>query len=84
MEDHSVTVSAQTGEGLENLRLRVAERLAADPVVEADFVLSPSDGKQLALLHQSGTVVSARYEADRMLVRAKVPVSIRDILKVSG
>ncbi len=83
-EDHSVTVSAQTGEGLENLRRRVSEQLAADPVVEADFVLSPSDGKQLALLHQSGTVVSARYEADRMLVRAKVPVSIRGTLKVSG
>jgi len=83
-EDHSVTVSAQTGEGLDILRVRISEQLSADPVVEADFVLSPGDGKQLALLHQSGTVMSARYEADRMLVRAKVPISIRDILKISG
>ena len=82
-EDRSVTVSAQTGEGLENLRQRIAETLSADPMVEADFEFSSSDGKQLALLHQSGTVVSTRYEADRVLVRAKVPESLREKLKLS-
>ena len=69
--DRSVTVSAQTGEGLENLRQRIADALAADPMVEADFELSSSDGKQLALLHQSGTVVSTHYEADRVLVQGE-------------
>lgn len=83
VEQRSVTVSALTGDGLENLRQRIADEPAADPVVEADFELSPSDGKQLALLHQSGTVVSTRYEADRVLVRAKVPESVREKLKPS-
>jgi GTP-binding protein HflX len=82
-ENSGVLVSAQTGEGLEELRQRIAHELAAEPEVEEDFVLSPSDGKQLALLHQSGTVVHTRYEADRMLVRAKVPTSVRDLLKIS-
>ncbi len=82
-QDRSVAVSAQTGEGLENLRQRIADALAADPVVEADFELSPSDGKQLALLHETGTVVSTHYEADRVLVRAKVPESVREKLKLS-
>ena len=81
--DRSVTVSAQTGEGLENLRQRIADALAADPMVEADFELSPSDGKQLALLHQSGTVVSTHYEDGRVLVRARVPESVREMLKPS-
>jgi GTP-binding protein HflX len=51
-QDRSITVSAQTGEGLENLRLRIADALAADPMVEADFDLSSSDGKHLAMLHR--------------------------------
>jgi len=82
-EDRSVTVSAQTGEGLENLRRRIADELAADPMVEADFELAPSDGKHLALLHRSGTVVSTRYESDRVLVRAIVPESVREKLKAT-
>jgi GTP-binding protein HflX len=81
-EDRSVAVSAQTGEGLDNLRQRISGALAADPVVEADFDLSASDGKQLALLHELGTVVSTCCEADRVLVRAKVPESVREKLKL--
>ena len=83
-EDGSVTVSAQTGEGLENLRRRIADALATDPIVEADFDLSSGDGKRLALLHQSGTIVSTHYEADRVFVRARVPESIREKLKLSA
>jgi GTP-binding protein HflX len=82
-DDRSVTISAQMGEGLENLRKRIADALAADPFVEADFELSTSDGKHLALLHQSGTVISTHYEADRVLVRAKVPESVREKLRLS-
>jgi GTP-binding protein HflX len=81
--DRSVTVSAQTGEGLENLRQRITDVLAADPEVEADFELSPSDGKQLAMLHRAGTVVSTHYEDGKVLVRARVPESVREMLKPS-
>ena len=80
-EDRSVSVSAQTGEGLEDLRQRIADALSSDPMVEADFDLSSGDGKQLALLHQSGTVVSTRYRADRVLIRAIVPESLREKLQ---
>jgi GTP-binding protein HflX len=79
----SVSTSAQTGEGLEALRERIDEALAADPVVEADFELLPSDGKHLALLHRTGTVVSTKYEAGRVRVRARVPESVRERLKPS-
>lgn len=79
----NVCVSAQSGEGLEDLRQQIDEALGADPVVEEDFELSASDGKQLAFLHQSGTVVSTHYEAGRIRVRAKVPESVRERLKSS-
>jgi GTP-binding protein HflX len=79
--DRSVVVSARTGEGLENLRQRIAAALDSDPMVEADFDLSTSDGKQLALLHQSGTVLSTYYQADRVLVRAIVPESLCEKIK---
>jgi GTP-binding protein HflX len=78
-----VCTSAQTGEGLEALRQRIDEVLAVDPVVEADFELSQSDGKHLALLHRTGTVVSTQYEAGRVRVRARVPESVRERLKPS-
>jgi len=77
----SVCVSAQTGEGLGLLRQRIDEALATDPVVEADFELSPGDGKHLAMLHRAGTVVSAHYQEDRVVVRARVPASVREKLK---
>ena len=80
-QDGSIAVSAQTGEGLENLRQRIAYGMFADPMVEADFDLASGDGKQLALLHQSGTVVSTLYRADRVLIRAIVPESLREKLQ---
>jgi GTP-binding protein HflX len=79
----NVSISAQTGEGLEVLRQRIDEALAADPLVEADFELSPGDGKHLALLHRTGTVVSTHYEAGRVRVRARVPESVRERLRAS-
>jgi GTP-binding protein HflX len=77
----SVSISAQTGEGLEILRERIDEALATDPLVEADFELSPDDGKHLALLHRTGTVVSTQYEAGRVRVRARIPESVWKRLK---
>jgi len=79
----SVVVSARTREGLEGLRQQIDEALAADRMVEADFELSTTDGKHLALLHRTGTVVSTHYEGGRLLVRARVPESVRERLKPS-
>lgn len=79
--EHSVSVSARTGDGLEKLRQEISRRLSADPVVEADFELASSDGRQLAMLHRAGTVVSTHYSAGKIFVRARVPESVREMLK---
>ncbi len=78
--ERSVTVSAATGEGLEILRQHIADALSFDPVVEADFELAVNDGKHLALLHRTGKVVSTQYEDGKVLVRARVPESVREML----
>jgi GTP-binding protein HflX len=73
-------VSARTGEGLELLLRRIDESLLADPLVEAEFELSPADGEGLALLHRCGTVLATQVEDNRIRVRARVRASLRERL----
>ena len=81
--DRSVLVSAKTEEGLEDLRRRIADELVTDTLVEVDYELSPGDGRQLALLHRTGTVVFTHYREGKIFVRARIPQSLRDMLKPS-
>jgi GTP-binding protein HflX len=78
-----VALSARTGEGLGMLLRRIDEMLAGEPMVEADFELSPSDGECLALLHRSGVVLSTQYDGDRVRVRARVRASLCEMLNHS-
>ena len=75
-----VMVSALSGEGLDTLRRCIDEALKEDPVVEAQFDLSASDGEGLALLHRHGTVLSTRHVNGRVRVRARVTTSLRNRL----
>lgn len=72
-----VAVSALTGAGLPELRRGIDSALKMDPMVEAEFNLSSSDGEGWALLHRSGKVISTRSTGHRLLVRAEVPESVR-------
>ncbi len=76
-----VWVSAKTGEGIETLLERIDDALVQDPVVEAHFELSSSDAEGLALLYRYGTVLSTRFEDNRVLVRARVSTSLRERLQ---
>jgi GTP-binding protein HflX len=76
-----VGVSASTGEGLDILRRRIDELLSQDPLVEAQFDLSPADGASLALLHRSGIVLSTEFADGWVKVRARVRASVRNRLK---
>ena len=76
-----VAVSALSGEGLDALLECVDQTLDKDPLVEADFDLSPTDGERLALLHRDGAVLSTHYEDNRVRVRARVRESLRERLQ---
>jgi GTP-binding protein HflX len=71
-----VVVSALKGNGLDSLRRLIEEGLEGDPIVEAE--LSSSDGEGLASLYRLGTVLSARFEDHRVLVRARLAASLHE------
>jgi GTPase len=71
-------VSARTGEGLQQLREKIDAMIQNDPMVEARFELPLSDGAHLALLHRQGTVLSTRFNSNRVVVKARVTASLRD------
>jgi GTP-binding protein HflX len=79
---HDVAVSARTGEGLEQLLRMIDDHLVDDPLVEAEFEFSPADGERLASLHRIATVLSRRYEDDRVVVRARLRESQRRRLQI--
>jgi GTPase len=70
---HALTVSAVTGEGLDELRRRLAERFAGRYEDVRLFV--PYDqGQVLAALYELGAPIEERTDAeDGVLVRARLP-----------
>lgn len=77
-------VSAQTGEGLNELLRLIDESLGKDPVVEADFEFSPTDKKRIALVHRSGTVLSTRFANNRVYIRARITESQKRKIQTHG
>jgi 50S ribosomal subunit-associated GTPase HflX len=71
-----VAVSAQTGDGLKQLLRRIDEQLVGDPLLEAEFEFAAADGERLASLYRGATVLSRRYEDDRVVVRARLRESL--------
>ena len=71
----TIAVSALTGDGLEQLREALDERLAAG-METAEYRLSPSDGAGIAWLYEHGEVLS-REDAEEA-VRLKVRLSPAD------
>ena len=82
--DGGVAVSARTGDGLDLLLCRIDASLETDPLVDAEFALSPADGECLALLHRAGSVLATRFEDDCIRVRARVRTSLRERLKAAS
>jgi GTP-binding protein HflX len=68
-------VSAQTGEGLETLRVTIAERLAAR-LVPVDLLVPYSDGEVLDTLHQQAADLRREDRADGVRVVAKLPAPL--------
>jgi GTP-binding protein HflX len=69
----SLLVSAQTGEGLDRLRERIAERFA-DRLEIVELLVPYEDGGRLAELYDLGAPIEGRVDrADGVLVRARLP-----------
>ncbi|MGP1283094.1 MAG: GTPase HflX [Parasphingopyxis sp.] len=66
-----IALSALTGEGIEDLRLLIAERLDRGSAVH-DVRLRLSDGENLAWLHRNGSVLDQHVDGEIMHVSVKL------------
>ncbi len=71
-----VLVSAQTGQGLEELLRRMDEALPVDPVVTLSLRMPLAEGKTLALVHALGRVLQSDVEDAHINLAAEVPESV--------
>lgn len=72
---NTITVSAKTGQGMEELISRFTEMLA-DRVQVLNYRIPQSRGDLTGLLHREAKILETEYEGNDMLVRAVVPASI--------
>ena len=77
----AVAVSALSGEGVADLLRRIDETLPIDPIVRTSLRVPAGDGATLALLHEHGQVIEARYDGEFCEVVADVPESLGRRLK---
>lgn len=68
----AVFISAHTGDGLSELRERIADQLA-NQVTRADFLLPQSRYDLISGLHRNGSVISESYEENNVRMSAMLP-----------
>ena len=82
LPDH-VAVSAETGEGLDELTGRIQDfldELHADVYVEAGV----GNGKLHSFLHESGAVLNADYNGSEVTFRVKLPEHLTGVIEKMG
>ena len=71
-----VTVSAQTGEGIDGLLNAIDEALTADPLVDAELIVPQAEGATLASI-EAGMVIHQRsFEGDSVHLAVRGPASL--------
>ena len=74
-EPHLVAVSARTGEGIEELQLRIAELLPR-PDIDVDVLVPYDRGDLVAKVHDQGDVESVEHTPVGTHIKARVPESL--------
>jgi GTPase len=76
-DQHAVTISALTGEGIERLLDLIDTVLPMDPVLRTKLRVPAGDGATLALLHEFGKVLSSQYEGEFCDLEVEIPESLK-------
>jgi GTP-binding protein HflX len=77
-----VVVSALTGEGIEELLLRMDAEMPTDPVETLSIRLPLAEGRTLAMIHALGRVLRSEIDDSHMRLDAEVPASIAKRLRL--
>lgn len=72
----SVFVSANTGEGLQDLLQRIDEVMPFDPLVKLRLYVPTSDGRTLSIVHGSGRVLHHQISDGYFVLDAEIPESL--------
>jgi GTP-binding protein HflX len=75
-----VFVSAKTGEGIDELRARIAE-LLPNPDVELTVVVPYDRGDLVSLLHERGRIIDTAYEENGTRVHCFAPPEIATLVE---
>jgi len=75
-EPEAVLVSARTGEGVEELRARIATEFEAT-LRPVELLFPYDDGGRLSELHEVAGRIEREERSDGVLVRARVPAALR-------
>jgi GTPase len=73
---HSAFVSAQTGEGLQDLLRRIDEVMPFDPLVRLRLYVPTSDGRTLSVVHACGRVLHHEISDGHFVLDAEIPQSL--------
>jgi GTP-binding protein HflX len=73
----AVLVSAETGEGLDQLRSRIADAISAT-LIRVELLVPFDAGDRLSELHQIAGDLEREDRADGVLVRARLPAALAD------
>ncbi|MDT4906685.1 MAG: GTPase [Pseudonocardiales bacterium] len=76
----AVFVSARTGAGLDELRLRIEERLPR-PDIEINVLVPYTRGDLVARLHETAEILGTEHTAGGTLVRARVDAALAEVLR---
>ena len=71
-----VTVSAQSGEGIEGLLRAIDEALVADPLTDAELIVPQSEGAVLAAIEAGMVIHSRAFEGELVHLSVRGPASL--------
>jgi GTP-binding protein HflX len=77
----AVSISARTGAGMNRLLSAIDEVLPFDPITRTIFRIPVAAGAQIARLHETGRVLSTRYEEGYAEIEAELPESAKRKLR---
>ena len=80
----AVLVSAQTGEGIDELLRRVDKEMPTDPVVSLSIRLPLAEGRILAMIYALGRVLHTELDDSHMRLQAEIPASIAKLLRLQN
>jgi GTPase len=75
-----VLVSARTGAGLDELIRSIDRVMPVDPMVERDWTVPLSSGRELAMVYACGRVINSEVLDGHIRLQAQVPASIAERL----